>query len=164
MEPSISWTRLREAVKACIVPYAASYPRMRFDTEYVDGGISVKIDQHRLSQVLTNLIINAVDAMNGEGIIEIRTDLVKKREIGYCRLSIKDTGKGISREESSLIFTPYYTTKASGTGLGLPIVERIVNDHGGAIWFNSSEGTGTTFFIDLPIESEGEEDGRNAEQ
>jgi nitrogen fixation/metabolism regulation signal transduction histidine kinase len=158
MEPSLSWTHLKEAVEAGISPYTVSYPRVRFDIEHMDGDISVKIDQHRISQVLTNLIINAIDAMNGEGSIEIRTDLVKKRETRYCRLSIKDTGKGIPAEEGSLIFTPYYTTKESGTGLGLPIVERIISDHGGAIWFNSLEGTGTTFFIDLPIEeSRGEE-------
>jgi nitrogen fixation/metabolism regulation signal transduction histidine kinase len=157
IEPSLSWTRLKEAVEAGISPYIASYPRVHFDIEHMDENISVKIDQHRVSQVLTNLIINAIDAMNGEGSIEIRTDLVKKRETRYCRLSIKDTGKGIPAEEGSLIFTPYYTTKESGTGLGLPIVERIISDHGGAIWFNSLEGTGTTFFIDLPIEENGED-------
>jgi signal transduction histidine kinase len=124
----------------------------------VGKDVSVKIDRHRIAQVLTNLIINAIDAMNGAGLLEIRTDLVKKRESRYCRLSIRDTGKGISKEEGALIFTPYFTTKESGTGLGLPIVERIVNDHGGAIWFNSAEGMGTTFFVDLPLEtsSEGE--------
>ncbi|MDR0601187.1 MAG: HAMP domain-containing protein [Treponema sp.] len=161
MEPSLSWTCLKEAAEAAISPYTASYPKVRFDTEYMDGSLMVKMDQHRISQVLTNLVINAIDAMNGEGSIELRTDLVKKHETRYCRLSIKDTGKGIPAEESPFIFTPYYTTKESGTGLGLPIVERIVGDHGGAIWFNSREGTGTTFFIDLPIE-EGE--GTDSEQ
>jgi signal transduction histidine kinase len=102
--------------------------------------------------VLTNLVINAIDAMNGSGTIEIRTDIVKKREISYCRISVRDTGKGIGKQEGGNIFTPYFTTKDSGTGLGLPIVERIVNDHGGAIWFNSAEGVGTTFFVDLPAE------------
>ncbi|MDR1419748.1 MAG: HAMP domain-containing protein [Treponema sp.] len=161
MEPSGSWTRLREAAEAITAPYTVSYPGVRFDTEYMDGGILVKMDQHRVSQVLTNLVINAIDAMNGEGSIELRTDLVKKHETRYCRLSVKDTGKGISAEEGPLVFTPYYTTKESGTGLGLPIVERIIGDHGGAIWFDSREGTGTTFFIDLPIEEGG---GTDSEQ
>jgi nitrogen fixation/metabolism regulation signal transduction histidine kinase len=155
MEPSQSWTKLRETVDEITGPYRSSYPEMGFDIEHVADDISIKIDKHRLSQVLTNLIINAIDAMNGKGLIEIRTDLVKKREIRYCRLSIKDTGKGISKQEGPLIFTPYFTTKESGTGLGLPIVERIVNDHGGTIWFNSAEGMGTTFFIDLPVDSQG---------
>jgi signal transduction histidine kinase len=58
----------------------------------------------------------------------------------------------MAEEEKPLVFTPYFTTKSSGTGLGLPIVERIVNDHGGTIWFNSAVGVGTTFFIDLPLD------------
>jgi signal transduction histidine kinase len=151
MEPSQSWTKLRELAEETITPYRSSHPGVQFDIEHIGADISVKIDKHRISQVLTNLIINAIDAMNGKGLIEIRTDLVKKRESRYCRLSIRDTGKGITKQEGSLIFTPYFTTKESGTGLGLPIVEQIVNDHGGAIWFNSAEGMGTTFFIDLPV-------------
>jgi nitrogen fixation/metabolism regulation signal transduction histidine kinase len=153
MEPSESWTNLREAAEELIGPYRGSYPDIHFDTDYLGDDILIKIDKHRLGQVLTNLIINAIDAMDRKGLIEIRSDLVKKREIRYCRLSIRDTGKGIGKPEGSLIFTPYFTTKESGTGLGLPIVERIVNDHGGAIWFNSAEGIGTTFFVDLPTES-----------
>jgi nitrogen fixation/metabolism regulation signal transduction histidine kinase len=152
MEPSQSWTSLRETAETLIGSYSSSYPGVQFDITHIQAGISIKIDKHRLSQILTNLIINAIDAMNGSGSVEIRTDLVKKREINYCRLSVKDSGKGIGEQEGQLVFTPYFTTKGSGTGLGLPIVERIVNDHGGAIWFNSAEGMGTTFFIDLPVE------------
>jgi signal transduction histidine kinase len=92
--------------------------------------------------------------MEGKGYIEFRTDIVKKRETQYCRLSIKDSGQGIAKQSESLVFTPYFTTKEAGTGLGLPIVERIVNDHGGSIWFHSDLGVGTTFFIDLPISEE----------
>jgi nitrogen fixation/metabolism regulation signal transduction histidine kinase len=151
MEASESWTKLREAAEEAVSPYRSSHPSVEFSTEHIGKDIAVRIDKHRIAQVLTNIIINAIDAMDGKGLIEIRTDLVKKRETRYCRLSIRDTGKGIAKQEGSLIFTPYFTTKESGTGLGLPIVERIVNDHGGTIWFNSAEGMGTTFFIDLPI-------------
>jgi nitrogen fixation/metabolism regulation signal transduction histidine kinase len=159
MEPSQSWTKLRETVEETAALYSNSYSGIKFDIAHVDTGVLVKIEKHRLSQVLTNLVINAIDAMNGNGSIEIRTDLVKKREISYCRLSVKDSGKGISSSNSQMIFTPYFTTKESGTGLGLPIVERIVNDHGGAIWFNSAEGMGTTFFIDLPADVAAETGG-----
>jgi nitrogen fixation/metabolism regulation signal transduction histidine kinase len=152
LEPSQSWTKLGELTEEIIAPYSSSHPKVRFNAAYVDRDVSVKIERHRLTQVLTNLIINGIDAMNGTGTIEIRTDIVKKRESQYCRLSIRDTGKGIAEQEKSQIFTPYFTTKASGTGLGLPIVERIVQDHGGTIWFNSAEAVGTTFFIDLPVD------------
>ncbi|MDR2078783.1 MAG: HAMP domain-containing protein, partial [Treponema sp.] len=150
-ELSQSWTMVRDLIEESIGLYRGGYPDVQFDIGHVDAVISVKMEKRYLSQILTNLIINGIDAMNGVGRIEIRTDLVKKRESCYCRLSIKDTGKGITAEESAEIFTPYFTTKESGTGLGLPIVERIVNDHGGTIWFNSAIGVGTTFFIDLPI-------------
>jgi nitrogen fixation/metabolism regulation signal transduction histidine kinase len=148
---SSGWTVVGELVEEAVAPYRASYPGIHFAVEHIKPDISVRMDRHRMAQVLINLVINAIDAMEGRGTLEIRTDLVKKREIDYCRLSIKDTGKGISKKDGARIFTPYFTTKASGTGLGLPIVERIVNDHGGAVWFNSAEGLGTTFFIDLPI-------------
>ncbi|MDR1597181.1 MAG: HAMP domain-containing protein [Treponema sp.] len=151
-ELSQSWTMIRDLIEESIGLYRGGYPDVQFDINHVDAAISVKMEKRYLSQILTNLIINGIDAMNGRGRIEIRTDLVKKRESGYCRLSIKDTGKGITAEEGAEIFTPYFTTKESGTGLGLPIVERIVNDHGGTIWFNSAIGVGTTFFIDLPID------------
>jgi nitrogen fixation/metabolism regulation signal transduction histidine kinase len=152
MEPSQSWTEVRGLVEEAIEPYGVSHPGVGFDIDNVEKGISIKIDRHRLGQILTNLIINAIDAMDDAGLIEIRTDLVKKRASRYCRISIRDSGKGISEEDAKSIFTPYFTTKESGTGLGLPIVERIVNEHGGAIWFDSAKEAGTTFYIDLPIE------------
>jgi nitrogen fixation/metabolism regulation signal transduction histidine kinase len=152
IEPSLSWTMLREAVEEAVLPYRSSYPGVEFDTGHVLPGVSAKIDKRHISQILTNLLINGIDAMDGAGRIEIRTDLVKKRESRYCRLSIRDTGKGIGKEAAAKVFTPYFTTKGSGTGLGLPIVERIVNDHGGTIWFNSAEGAGATFFIDFPLD------------
>ncbi|MCL2762810.1 MAG: ATP-binding protein [Treponema sp.] len=154
IEPSRAWTSIGESVEEITSPYHSSYPEVSFNTDHIDASVNVKIDKNRLSQVLTNLLINAIDAMDGKGVIEMRTDLVQKREMRFCRFSIKDSGLGITKQASSNIFTPYFTTKESGTGLGLPIVERIVNDHGGNIWFNSAEGTGTTFFIDLPV-SEG---------
>jgi nitrogen fixation/metabolism regulation signal transduction histidine kinase len=156
MENSQSYTELRGTIEESAAPYESSHPGVRFDLNHAGTGITVKVDKHRMNQILSNIFINAIDAMEGRGLIEIRTDLVKKRESHYCRLSIRDTGKGISKQEAPLVFTPYFTTKETGTGLGLPIVERIVNDHDGSIWFNSAEGMGTTFFIDLPIALPGE--------
>jgi len=151
-EPSKIWTKLKEPIEEVVNTYSNSYPSVKFNIDYVETGFLLKIDKNRLLQILTNILINAIDAMNGAGLIEIRTDLVKKHNVNYCRLSIKDSGKGINEQEGHFVFTPYYTTKDSGTGLGLPIVERIINDHGGAIWFDSAEGMGTTFYIDLPAE------------
>jgi len=151
MELSKTLTDLYDSTAEIVNSYSSSYPSVKFDISNVLANIQLKIDKHRFLQVMTNIIINALDAVFFNGLIEIRTDLVEKREVCYCRISVKDSGKGISAEESRLIFTPYYTTKVTGTGLGLPIVEKIVNDHNGSIWFDSAEGTGTTFYIDLPV-------------
>ncbi|MDR2786024.1 MAG: HAMP domain-containing protein [Treponema sp.] len=152
IEPSQTRTVLKAAIEECIAPYQNSYPQVYFDTTHLDPEVRIKMDARHINQVLSNLIINAVDSMGGQGIIEIRSDSVKKRESRFCRLSIQDNGKGIPAENREKVFTPYFTTKKSGTGLGLPIVERIVNDHGGSIWFNSAEGAGATFFIDFPLD------------
>ncbi|MCL1991713.1 MAG: HAMP domain-containing histidine kinase, partial [Spirochaetes bacterium] len=151
MEPSRSWTALKETVAEIIESLANSYPKIHFDTTHLQEGLSIKIDKHRLSQVITNIVINAIDAMDESGFIEIRCDIVKKRDLSYCRINIKDTGKGISAEDARLIFNPYFTTKTTGTGLGLVVVERIVADHGGSVWFNSELGAGSTFYVDLPL-------------
>jgi signal transduction histidine kinase len=160
-ELSRTWTVIRDQVEESISLYREGYPEITFDITHVEAGIVAKIEKRYLSQILANLIINSIDSIHGKepagpGRIELRTDLVKKRDTFYCRLSIKDNGKGISMEEGAEIFTPYFTTKDSGTGLGLPIVERIISDYGGTIWFNSAPGAGATFFIDLPRE-EGQE-------
>jgi nitrogen fixation/metabolism regulation signal transduction histidine kinase len=167
-ELSQTWTVIRDQIEESIGLYRGGYPDIVFDTTHVGAGITVKMEKRYLGQILSNLIINGIDSINGagqtsSGRIEIRTDLVKKRDTLYCRLSIKDNGKGISAEEGAEIFTPYFTTKDSGTGLGLPIVERIVSDHGGVIWFNSAPGSGATFFIDLPIEEGQERHDQNSD-
>ena len=150
LEPSKSLTDLKTPVEGIINTYSGLYRKVKFEIDHIESDLKIKIDKNRIIQILTNIIINAIDAMNGKGTIEIRTDLVKKREVCYCRISVKDSGKGIDPQDKMNVFTPYFTTKKSGTGLGLPIVERIVNDHGGAIWFDSAPGAGTTFYIDLP--------------
>jgi nitrogen fixation/metabolism regulation signal transduction histidine kinase len=151
-ETSRSRISLKEVVEETISPYGVSHPGVCFDIDHVEAGIILNMDRRRFSQALTNLIVNSIDAMDGSGLIEIRTDLVKKRESRYCRICIHDSGRGIPEQDAQHVFTPYFTTKKSGTGLGLPIVERIVNDLGGTIWFNSAEGAGAAFFIDLPLD------------
>ena len=81
-----------------------------------------------MKQVFKNLFKNSIEAMEMSGIIRIRTDIVKKGYTHFCRIQIQDEGKGISYENSSKVFHPYFTTKTDGTGLGLSIIERIIFD------------------------------------
>jgi signal transduction histidine kinase len=103
-------------------------------------------DPDLLHKAFQNLILNALDAMPAGGTLTLRTS---ERD-GKVRIEIKDTGKGLTPEECSRLFTPYYTTKQLGTGLGLAIVQSIVSDHQGTISVSSEEGRGTAFRIDLP--------------
>ena len=102
----------------------------------------------QLNQVWTNLIVNAVQAMDNKGILSISIYSVGD----YVTVSIKDTGKGIPKEIQDKIFTPFFTTKGSGegSGLGLDIINRILESHGASISFDSEEGEGTTFYVKIP--------------
>jgi signal transduction histidine kinase len=103
----------------------------------------------QLNQVWTNLIVNAAQAMDNHGILTIGI----KTEGNFVVVSIRDTGKGIPKDIQNKIFEPFFTTKISGegSGLGLDIIKRILNDHAATIDFQSSEGEGTIFYVRLPI-------------
>lgn len=143
---------LAELVEEACQPWEVSEPGVTFRREGLQTGITALVDRKQMLQVFTNLIKNAVEAMNGLGTIFVRSSLVKKGYTNYCRIQVQDTGPGIGSENRDRVFNPYFTTKKAGTGLGLSIVERIIFDHGGSIWFESQPGFGTTFFIDLNLE------------
>lgn len=120
-------------------------------------------NQTQIHQVLVNIINNAVDAMDGEGIITIHLTLPHPNDPAlqhlaaatsknYCKIEIADTGHGMDPHIMERIFEPFYTTKevGKGTGLGLSIVHSIIKDHEGEITVTSSLGRGTTFTIFLP--------------
>ncbi len=105
------------------------------------------VDPNRVKEAIVNIITNAVQALSGTGAIDIRT-FARGQEV---LLEIRDTGKGIPKEELPSIFNPFYTTKSSGTGLGLAITHRIVQEHNGRIEVESELDKGTVFKIYLPI-------------
>jgi two-component system nitrogen regulation sensor histidine kinase NtrY len=106
----------------------------------------IDADPDLLHRAFQNLVLNALDAMPAGGTLTLRT---LERD-GNIRIEVADTGKGLTQEECSRLFTPYYTTKLQGTGLGLAIVQSVVSDHRGTISVTSEEGRGTTFRIELP--------------
>jgi len=131
--------------------YTESNSKVLLDTSNLKD-FHLRGDKGQLQRVFSNLISNSFDAITEEGVIVIKSILIKKGETQYCRIIITDTGEGIDPDVKELIFNPYFTTKDGGTGLGLPIVERIIADHQGVIWFESEQKVGTTFFIELPME------------
>jgi signal transduction histidine kinase len=112
-----------------------------------DDEIAVSCDRDAIHQAMTNLVRNAVEAMERGGTLT----LIAERDSGGVRICVKDTGPGISDESIDRIFNPFFTTRATGTGLGLAIVHRIVDAHGGAIAVhNDSARGGAVFTLTLP--------------
>ncbi len=106
----------------------------------------IAADAELLHRALSNLVLNAMDAMPDGGELKLRT-LARD---GTIIIEIGDTGCGLTSEECERIFTPYYTSKRHGTGLGLAIVQSVISDHHGRISVQSQPGRGTTFIIELP--------------
>ncbi|MGD1092426.1 MAG: ATP-binding protein [Bryobacteraceae bacterium] len=114
--------------------------------DLANGEIQISADGDQLRRAIGNLVLNALDAMPEGGTLRVCT----RHEEDGVRLSISDSGQGLTEEECARLFTPYYTTKQHGTGLGLAIVQSVVSDHHGRISVTSEPGRGTTFLIDLP--------------
>jgi two-component system, NtrC family, sensor histidine kinase HydH len=110
----------------------------------------VPLDADRMSQVFMNLFLNAFAAMEAGGTLRVS---IARQDNRMIRISISDTGAGIRKEDLPRVFDPYFTTKPSGTGLGLPIVQKIVEAHGGEILLASEPGQGTTATVLLPTQS-----------
>ena len=106
----------------------------------------LQLDRNQMKQAFYNVIKNSFEAMKRRGVLRVRTD----RDDTHVLVSFTDTGIGMSAENLSRVFEPYFTTKSSGTGLGLLIVRRIVREHGGELSIESREGKGLTLTIRLP--------------
>ena len=117
----------------------------------------ISADPDLLHRALQNLVLNAIDAMPQGGELTIRTATLGDQ----VEISVSDTGSGLTQEECGRLFTPYYTTKQHGTGLGLAIVQSVVSDHGGTISVESTKEKGTTFRIELPVETRPWQGGQN---
>ncbi len=122
--------------------------------EHNDNLPRLNLDNQRLEQVFTNLIINATQAMPNGGRLLLQSKLVLSKvdeEPESVMVTITDTGPGIPTDVQQQIFEPFFTTKAKGTGLGLSVAHRIIEEHGGTIAVESEEEKGARFIINLPV-------------
>src|SRR6202022_4081646 len=123
--------------------------------ELAEGLEPIAADAELLYRALSNLALNAMDAMPQGGVLTLGT----RQNGDGVMVEIADTGAGLTAEECERLFTPYYTSKAHGTGLGLAIVQSVVSDQGGRITVRSEPGTGTTFMIELPANGDKLQEG-----
>ena len=133
---------------------------VRVTREYAATLVTVSADEDQLYRAFVNLVANALDAMDKGGRLLLRAGWSDEREPDLTgrlrtgprlRVEISDTGVGIAPAAMDRIFTPFFSTKEAGTGLGLALTHKIVEDHGGSILVRSNPGTGTTFRILLPL-------------
>jgi len=120
---------------------------IRIETMLAPELPEVEHDSDQIHQVVLNLLINAVQAIEGNGYITVR---IASRD-DCAIIAVTDTGRGMSEQQLSQIFRPFYTTKGNGTGLGLSLVRRIIDEHHGQINVTSEPGKGSTFEVELPF-------------
>lgn len=159
MEPKFSMESLNDVVSSCLyfVEVKAESKGIMVEKELARALPDVMLDRQQIKQVLLNLLINAMEAMNDRGgRLTVRTrPLHKPGDELWVQIEVRDTGPGIAPTDLDHIFDPFYTTKhhseeREGTGLGLTIAHQIVREHHGYIEVESQPGRGTTFFVNLP--------------
>jgi len=155
--PPFRWERadLNEVVRG-ILFFAKPEIRQRSIrvSQRLEGKLpEVNIDRRQLRFAMLGIVSNALEAMEPGGRLRVRT----RMNGSGVELLISDTGRGIPRENMGKIFEPFFTTKQGGTGLGLPLVRRIVEAHGGRLRCESIQGVGTTFVVSLPVDGQAHE-------
>jgi signal transduction histidine kinase len=152
--PNVSLENLNEIVEsiARILETEAKERGVQIERRLAANLPRIFIDQEQIKQVCMNLILNAIQSIEGDGVLEVSSRLLTKNgSEQFVQIGVRDSGVGIPEKDLENIFNPFFTTKKEGSGLGLSISHQIVQEHGGYIVVESQVGKGTTFFINLPV-------------
>ena len=139
-------TDVNAVVEKVLALHRAGAGAVRMETALSPELPAIAADPDLLARALGNLVRNALEAMPRGGTLNVRT----AARDGTVSIEVEDDGPGITEEQRTRLFVPYFTTKKGGTGLGLAIVQGIVSDHGGRVEVESAPGAGTTFTLILP--------------
>ncbi len=142
-------TDVRPIVEAVALLYRESHPRLVINTRAPGDLPLLDVDPDQFRRAIMNLVDNAVEAVGGAGHVDV--ELTHAAGAGRVRIVVSDTGPGISSDDKDKLFQPYFSTKAGGMGLGLPIVHEIVTEHGGLIHVEDNVPRGCRFVVDLPV-------------
>jgi len=140
-------TDVNAVVERVLALHRARAGEVRIETTLAPNLPEIPADPDLLARAVGNLVANALEAMPGGGTLRLCT----AASDGTVRIEVADDGPGITEEQRTRLFVPYFTTKKGGTGLGLAIVQGIVSDHGGRVEVMSTPGSGTTFTLILPV-------------
>jgi signal transduction histidine kinase len=137
---------LAEEVISLYKPLAQK-ANVRLSLDTADGGVRPVVDGPRLKQVILNLVQNAVQASPPGSEVLVRTECNDHEAL----VKVSDQGRGIPRDQRDKVFSPFFTTKTGGTGLGLPVSHKIVSAHGGSLELAETRGSGSTFVVHIPL-------------
>jgi signal transduction histidine kinase len=153
----VEYTGIAEAVHAAeqLADTKAARGSIVVDVNVPEELPQIQADHHQLTQLFTNLLINAYEAMDGKGRVAIGASRVQQDDGGEgreaVRIEVQDSGPGMPPDVAEHVFDPFFTTKAQGSGLGLAIVRKIVDAHDGQIDLRTSAGSGTLIRVTLPV-------------
>lgn len=175
-EMGVKVVQVDEVVEGILERLKPLHPEMEFSVLKTSGTpLTAEVDQGLLEQAVSNILSNAIDACGGKGKIEVSfgisrhfSDLLRVgrgrapivsghsgKEEEFIRIAIRDNGPGIPLEIRDKIFVPFFTTKKTGTGIGLPLAQKIVHSHGGVLDLKCEPGKGTVFIIKIPVRQKG---------
>ena len=148
--PEFRLTDIGELLESVIHLVSRTSPRadILFEKQVAPDPPLLKCDPEQMKQVMLNLILNAVQAMPDGGRIVVSA----KQEHGTLKIRVKDEGTGIPSEAVESIYDPFFTTKETGTGLGLPVAYQVIQQHGGELVLEENSGKGACFAISIPLE------------
>lgn len=159
-QPTFSTVSLHKVLDRCLrlAQHRVEGRLIAFERRFDAETDSLRGDDHQLEQAFVNLLLNSVEAINAHGSLTVSTETITQDEgqlregasTRMVRIRISDTGTGITAENMAHLFEPFFTTKRNGTGLGLAVTRRIIEEHSGSIDVESDPVKGTTFTILLP--------------
>lgn len=152
--PSLSPVNVLDTIDSTLVLLENNLKikRINVKKEYSNSETLINGDEEQLRQVFLNLFLNSIQAMPEGGTLTVTTSIsVNSRQEKFAEISVQDTGVGISEANLKKLFTPFFTTKQDGIGLGLIITQEIIKNHNGKISVESKVGEGTTFIMEVPI-------------
>ena len=146
--PTVGKESIRGLIEKAVRPYLQQFQDRKIEFVINLGEVFFPLDSDLVVRAFSILIENALDALSDGQRIIIYGDT----ENNHCKISVSDTGAGISPDDLPFVFDPFFSTKADGAGIDLTIVKRIMNSHGGSIEVKSKQGEGTTFILLFPLE------------
>jgi two-component system nitrogen regulation sensor histidine kinase NtrY len=142
-------TDLARLLEGVVVLYRESHPSLAIRAAFSPDLPPVEVDPDQIKRAVLNLVDNAVEAVGGAGLVVVQTEWLA--EARRARIVVADDGPGIPPEDRERLFVPYFSTKATGMGLGLPIVHQIISDHGGSIRVEDNTPHGSRFVVEVPV-------------